>query len=102
MTLYISHLLFCDGSRRYVEKLRDVMDLYCKAMEMMVNVVKSIVSFMGVSEENKKLCFLQMFLYLEVDIKSCINYLGLYLNPNDYTKIDWGWMISKVEKTLYG
>lgn len=61
MTLYISHLLFCDGSRRYVEKLRDVMDLYCKDMEMMVNVGKSIVSFMGVSEEEKNYFFCKCF-----------------------------------------
>jgi hypothetical protein len=61
MNLYISHLLFCDESRRYVEKFRDVMDLYYKAREMMVNVGKSIVSFMGVSEEEKNYVFCKCF-----------------------------------------
>eukprot|EP01018_Ginkgo_biloba_P034237 Gb_24170 [translate_table: standard] len=45
-------LLFCDGSRRDALKLREVLDLYCSATGMLVNIGKSTVSFMGISEDD--------------------------------------------------
>jgi hypothetical protein len=59
-TLYVSHLLFvdgmllfCDGTQRYGKKLREIMDIYCKVTDMVINMGKYIISFMGVSEEEK-------------------------------------------------
>jgi hypothetical protein len=56
-TIYLSHMLFVNGilifsdcSIRDAHKLREILDLYCLATRMMVNVEKSAVSFMGVSE----------------------------------------------------
>jgi hypothetical protein len=67
---------------------------------MMVNVGKSRVSFLEVSEENK-LYLLNLFPYTKVDLQAGIKYLGFYLKPNDYSKRDWGWMITKVARRLY-
>jgi hypothetical protein len=66
---------------------------------MVVNLGESIVSFMGVNVE-EKVQFMQMFTFIEVDLQSCLKHLGLYLKPNDNTKRDWDWIISKAEKRL--
>jgi hypothetical protein len=68
-SLRISHLLFingililCDDTQMDSQNLRKIMDLYCKATGVMINMGKYIVSFMGVGEEDK-MKFLQMFPY---------------------------------------
>ena len=36
-----------------------------------------------------------------VDVQDGIKYLAFVLKPNDYQKMDWLWMIGKVEKKLH-
>jgi hypothetical protein len=43
-------LIFCEGSRRVVEKFRDIMDLFCKVTCMKINLQKSTISLWGISE----------------------------------------------------
>jgi len=35
-----------------------------------------------------------------VELQVAIKYSGLYINPNDYSKKECGWLILKVEKRL--
>lgn len=58
-SLHISQLLFVGHSFFILEwfpkrcrETRDIMDLYCMATCMVINLGKSIVSFMGVNEED--------------------------------------------------
>ena len=36
-----------------------------------------------------------------VNIENGCRYLGFVLNPNDYQKRDWAWLIRKIEKRLH-
>lgn len=93
--------MFCDGSRRDAEKLKEILDLYCLALDMVMNIGKSSISFSNISEREKYF-FSRMFPFSVVDMQDGIGIkcLGFYLKPDDYTKMDWGWMIVKVEKRL--
>jgi hypothetical protein len=42
-------LLFCNGSKRDALELKDILDLYCMAIGMKVNIGKSSISFIGVN-----------------------------------------------------
>jgi hypothetical protein len=43
-------LIFCEGSRRVLEKFKDIKDLFCKASSMKVNLQKSTIFVWGISE----------------------------------------------------
>eukprot|EP01018_Ginkgo_biloba_P020280 Gb_31029 [translate_table: standard] len=75
-------LLFCDGSRRDALKLREVLDLYCSATGILVNIGKSIVSFMGISEDVIR------------------SYTRLF--PFKLTKLDRGWRLGSKLGTIGG
>jgi hypothetical protein len=45
-------LFFCDGSRREVNMLKKILDLYCIASGMEINRQISSFAFNGVGEEN--------------------------------------------------
>jgi hypothetical protein len=66
-SLYLIHLLFvddiilfCDGSGRNVLKLKEILDLYCTASRMKVNLNKSSISFFEVNEDEVRY-FIQLF-----------------------------------------
>ena len=65
-------LLFCDGLHKDAKNLREVLDLYCLANGMQINVGKS---FMGVGKENKVL-FMQFFLFLKLNVTRALNIRG--------------------------
>jgi hypothetical protein len=78
---YLSHLLFVDdilifydGTRRDVIKLREIIDLYYTSIGMMINIGKSIVSFKGIYEE-ERLFFSQMFPYNQIEMEDGLKYL---------------------------
>jgi hypothetical protein len=35
-------LIFCEGTRRVIEKFKSILDLFCKAIGMIINLEKSI------------------------------------------------------------
>ena len=60
-SLFLTHLffvedvlLFCDGSRRDASKLKEILDLYCTATGMRVNLQTSSISFNGVKDDQKR------------------------------------------------
>ena len=77
--LFLSHLLFvddillfCNGLHKDAKNLREVLDLYCLANGMQINVGKS---FMGVGKENKVL-FMQFFPFLKLNVTRALNIRG--------------------------
>lgn len=41
--------------------------------------------------------------YFPIDLQPVYNdlkYLGYFLNPNDYSIVDWLWLVKKVEKNI--
>jgi hypothetical protein len=50
-----------------------IMDLYCTATGMKINLGKSTVSYMGVSEEDMRY-FSQMFPYKKVNLQNGLNF----------------------------
>jgi len=58
---------------------------------------KSSISSSEVNEDNIR-NFLQLFPFQQIDLQYGFKYLGFHLKPNDYVKIDRGWIIAKVDK----
>jgi len=48
-------LIFYEGSRRVVEKLKEIIDLLCMAVGMKINIDKSIISLLGISKREKNI-----------------------------------------------
>jgi len=98
--LYISHLLFvdgilifCDGSRRYTNKLIEGLELFKIANRMLVNANNSTLSC-NLMEEGEMAYMATKLPFLMKDLDSGIKYLGFQLKPNDYRKeyIGNGWL----------
>jgi hypothetical protein len=68
-------------------------------MRRKVNTRKSIISFLAIIDEDINL-FSIIFPYHHIDFQGGLKYLWFYINPNDYKKRDWDWLVSKVEKRL--
>ena len=87
---YLSHLLFVDdfiiffkGTTRDSFKPNEILDLYCNATGMEVNVNKSILSFRGVPE-NDIVYFSTLFPNTISNQDEGLMYLGFVLAPYDY------------------
>ena len=97
---YLSHLLFVDdfiiffkGTTRDSFKPNEILDLYCNATGMEVNVNKSILSFPGIPE-NDIVHFSTLFPNTISNQDKGLMYLGFVLAPYDYfkKKKDWKWL----------
>jgi hypothetical protein len=90
----VAHLLFiddililCEGSRRMVEKLKDMIELLCMFMGMKINLVKSMISIRGINEAIKNF-IIQMFPYNLVDIDAKLKYPRFQIKRNMYKICD--------------
>jgi hypothetical protein len=97
--LWMIFLIFCEGSRRIVEKFKNILDLFCKATSMIINLDKSTLSMWDIPEHEKGY-FSQLFPYQVIDMDQGLKYLGFHLKPNLYKKGDWQWLVAKVEKKI--
>lgn len=70
-------LLLFNGSRRGASKLREILNLYCTGICMMVNMQKSPITFNDVVEE-------QIKSISHLKFPRVRKYLGFYIKPNDY------------------
>jgi hypothetical protein len=59
-------LIFCDGSIRYVVKLKVLKNIYFLATGMMISVGKSSILFLGIST-NDRIHFSQLFPYFQIE-----------------------------------
>ena len=104
--LYIFHLLFvddilmfCDGSRRDLEKLEQGLNPIEIVVGMVINDGKPLIVMSRLDPcelhllENK-------FPYHIKDIDEGLKYLDLLLKTNDYWKKDWDWLVEKIEKII--
>jgi len=105
-SLCITHLLFvddvlifCSGSRKDAETLKEILNLFSKATGMEVNFRKSTISTNLMSEGEID----RIKAYFPFETKSIddgLKYLGFHLKPNNYKKEDWSWLLDKLEKKL--
>jgi hypothetical protein len=65
----VTHLLFVDeilifheGTRRMVKKLRGIINLFCEVKGITLNIDKSTISLWGLMEY-EKICYLKFFLF---------------------------------------
>jgi hypothetical protein len=92
-------LPFCDGSLRDATKLKEILELYCIAISMTINMKTSSICFNGM-EENHIKRVLQFFPYNVYGIQDGLKFLGFFIKPNDYGINDWRWLIAKAEKRI--
>jgi hypothetical protein len=55
-------LIFCEGTRRVVEKFKNILELFCKSTGMIINIEKSTISMWGVTKQEHGY-FSQLFPY---------------------------------------
>jgi hypothetical protein len=91
-TFFLSHILFMydilifyDGSRRDFLKLKEILDLYCVSIRMMVNLGKSIIFFVGIEVENVE-SIKNIFPFKHIEFEEGLKYLGFFLKYNAYFK----------------
>jgi hypothetical protein len=92
-------LIFCNGSHRDAEKLKEILDLFLKATGMQINKRKSTISMYSMRNEDTNL-YKSLFSFEVQDFDDGIKYLGFYLKPNYYKKIQLALVDCKVEKML--
>ena len=92
-------LIFCSGSIRDVHTLSDILSLFSKATGMEINERKSTVTTHLLTLDETQ-AFARVFPFIQIDIDVGLKYLGFSLKPNDYRKMDWYWLIDKLEKLL--
>lgn len=104
--LYIAHLLFvddililCDGSNRDVNKLCQGLDLFKRASGIIINEDRSSITWENL-EDGEKRYMVSCLNFQCKEVDEGFKYLGLYLNPNDYEKVDWMRLLAKLEKRL--
>jgi len=105
-SLYLTHLLFvddvlifCSGSRRDAETLKSILNLFSKATGMEFNSRKSTISSCLLSDG--EIARLKSFFPFETkSIDEGLKYLGFNLKPNCYKKVDWLWLLEKLDKKL--
>jgi hypothetical protein len=90
-------LLFCFGSTSELRSFRDLLLLYKKSMGMEFNDAKSSLYTFGL-EEGLETTLDRYFPFPLLDFNDGVKYLGFYLKPNNYGKVDWNWLLGKVEK----
>jgi len=92
-------LIFCDGSFRDINQLCHGLDLFKRASGMLISEEKYSITWANLEDhELRKLeeRFNFRIRYLDEGVK----YLGFQLNPNDYRKSDWFWLLAKLEKRI--
>jgi hypothetical protein len=108
-SVVVTHLLFVldiiifyQGTTMELRSIKEILDIYCQAIGMEVNMVKSSKLFNELEDEIKtQIKYLFPINYSDLD--QGIKYLGFKLEPNDYKYADWIWLHNKIEaRSQYG
>ena len=102
----LTHLLFVDdvilfglGSFEEWLAFKAILDIFCEASSMSINVNKS--SFLHNDLKEDTLNGITDILPFKVeDIRKGFCYLGYFLKPSGYLVKDWLWLVSKFEKKI--
>lgn len=92
-------LVFCDGSKQDLDKLDQGLNLIRIVAWMVINEGKSSTVRANLEPHDLHLLMIR-FLFRIRDLDEGIKYLGFLLNPKDYQKKDWDWLVAKIEKRL--
>jgi hypothetical protein len=102
----VTHLLFVDdifcsffGSQRNLNSFKTILNLFCSATGMKVNMEKSclILNHCATAEE---FSIASSFPAQRKSLSEGFKYLGFNLKPDNYRKEDWSWLIRKVEARI--
>ena len=80
-------LIFCNGSIREVEKLSEILHLFCKATWMQLNSHKYTITTFNLEEDITRE-FMELFPFQSYTLDEGLKYLGFRLKPNCYKKED--------------
>lgn len=95
MLLVDNILLFYDGSRKDLTSTKGVISLFEKATNMQVNIQKSTFSSLGLYRDMSMNAH-NMFPFQSNVFDEGLKYLGFHMKPNDYKKVDWIWVTTKI------
>jgi hypothetical protein len=104
--LKITHLMFLDdviqfgiGCMIEWETYKEVLELFCKATRMDFSPQKS--TFLEAGWDDGELTLLKELMPFEVKpLDTGFKYLGFYIKPNCYSRLDWLWLEKKIEKRI--
>ena len=100
------HLLFVDDvlimTKSSIEEWKEInkiLDGFCSATGLMINVQKS-TSLHSEVQQGTLEYLKELFEYNFNDLSEGFTYLGFFLKPNNHKVEDWHWLISKFEKWI--
>lgn len=79
--------------------MQEILDLYCTATGMELNIQKSSNCFNRLDVEEKQ-GLISIFPFRALDFRDGFKYLGFLLKPNGYQKSDWGWLLGKIDASI--
>jgi len=85
------------GSKHMVDKMKEVLGIFCIAMGVIMNTSKSMEICWGLYEP-KKLYINNIFPFMFSPFEIVFKYLGFHLKSKLYLKEDWKWLLDKIEK----
>eukprot|EP00253_Pinus_taeda_P020147 PITA_20147 len=106
VNLFISHLLFVDdillflnGNLPEVKVLKDIINLFLKAIGLQINPRKSHFILEGFTR-HEALAITSIFPFETTQMDMPFKYLGFWLKPSSYRKQDWHWLVAKIEQRI--
>jgi len=105
-SISLTHMLFVDdiiifgeAKDNEWESFKLILDCFCKATGMIINVQKSQLLFHKVREDIE-VVVLNSFPYPHNSLDNGLKYLGFSLNPNEYKYTYWLWLYKKIEAII--
>lgn len=104
--LHITNLFFVDDVLLFGVGIigewfhyKDLLDLFCKATGMIINIPKSCIYFQNLCSAD---CLIlgRLFPFEFKGLSEGFKYLGYHLKPNDYLIQDWKWLIRKFKRKI--
>jgi hypothetical protein len=74
-------LILCEGTRRIVEKFKNILELFCKETIMIKKLDKSTMLTWGITEQENRY-FTHLFHYWVIDLDQGLNCLDFHLKSN--------------------
>lgn len=92
-------LIFLDRSISDSSAFNTSLKLFCKAIDMEYNHVKSTLAVVGCSQYEIHYAH-QRFPFSILAFEDGLKCLGFRLKPNRYKIVDWTWLVAKIERRL--